>query len=177
MALSPRCTPRFLRMERKIFQEDAPKPWYDWVCGKRACARKDERSCRGKKKAEKGKKEGRGGKKKASKERFFQKRKGAAFPQGQRESLWKTLWKLCKTPFVARLWRFFPFAFSCAKQGVREEKKRIFRMLFRKGFSKVRKVGFSCEGGRLACALLRHFTGKFYKSPLDIIPLKDYNYN
>jgi len=67
-----------------------------FMCG----AENDKKSRGGKKYAAKEKNWELGGKEKAARGRFFQKRKAYPFPQAFLICLWKTLWKLCKTPLL-----------------------------------------------------------------------------
>ncbi|MBE6603251.1 MAG: hypothetical protein E7636_02810 [Ruminococcaceae bacterium] len=61
----------------------------------------------GRKMPEKGKMRSKVGRKALQKRNISKNGKAWVFSPGGVRSLWKTLWKLCKTPFVARLSGFF----------------------------------------------------------------------
>ena len=72
--------------------------------------------------------------------------KGGDFQRERTYTLWKTLWKLCKTPLVARVCGIFYLQCSCAKATPFGEKMRNLAFRKRQRFSKVRKVFKNTRG-------------------------------
>ena len=166
-ALGLRCTPIFLGKRRsKGGKPLAGLPLRHFACF--ACgADNDKKSRGGKKSAAKEKNWERGGKEKAAKGRFFQKRKAYPFPQAFLICLWKTLWKLCKTPLPARLWGFLALPFGCVKQGGLSLRQGKSERAFSPPLFQSKKSGYSTRRSSLVASLFRAvFRGNFTCRPL-----------